>query len=449
MADQVRILILDPDDQSAAECIQAFEGRGWQADRARTFEEGEVLLAKESYDVAIIDLILPDLDGTEAWSRIRAESRDTLGIITTSSTSLHSSVYAADRGVVAYLQKPLRMPALCSFIDESLRFQRGAHKENGTQRQLVGLCQLLSSISHTADATQVLKNTLAHLPAIHKFDLAAIYLLNEDKTSWTRLVQHRLFPLQFELTDAQSEFIQKSAIEIIHSPQPLAPFQPEDSDRRGYRLQLQKVGFSDLLVVPILGPAEPYGALAVIGVLDSDLTFSAYDFHLLTIVSQALALALDRVHIIKQLGAGPIHDEATGAYTAAYLDALIGIEAARWRRNAQPFCLVLMDTPVLGQRSEDERAEVRLSLQQDVASAAHLSVRRSDVVARLPDWQVAILLPETAQSGAQQAITRLTKVIESRLAERSGMAIPPIKTHLVMPTQNAQSLGDLLGLAQA
>lgn len=447
MTEQVRILILDPDDQAAAECTKALKTRGWKADRVRTFKEGEGLLAEETYDVVIIDLILPDVDGTEAWSRIRAASRETLGIITTSSPSLHNSIFAAERGILAYLQKPLKMPALCSFIAESLRYQRGAAINGTTQRQLVGLCQFLSSITQTSDQTQVLKRALAHLPAILKFDVAAVYLLNEDKSTWTRHVQHRPFPMQIEFADAQSEFIQQLVIEGIHSLQPRSFLQSDSPDHTGTRLRLQELGFSDLLLVPLVGPGEPYGALAVITGLDSDLTFAPYDVHLLTIVSQALALALDRARILEKLGAEPIHDEATGAFTPAYLDALIGIETARRKRHGQPFSLMLIDTPALGRRSMDETDEMRLSVQREVANAARSIVRRSDVVAGLPEWQVAILLPETAEPGAQLAMRRVTQGVEGRLAAESGLPVRPLQAQIVMPTEAVQSLGDMLMLA--
>jgi DNA-binding response OmpR family regulator/GGDEF domain-containing protein len=443
----VRILVLDPDDRTAAECLKAFRGRGWHADRAGTFQEAEGLLAEASYDVALVELLLPDIDGTEAWSRIRAGSRDTLGIITTASASLHNSIFAAERGIVAYLQKPLRMAPLCSFIDESVQYQRGAKRDDTTRGQLVGLWQLMTSITRTPDPAQALKKALTHLRAIIKFDFAAVYLVNQDKSSWTRIVQSRPFPLQIELTDEQSEFIQGLAVEAIHSLQPKVLLQSDVSDRGVQRRQLQKLGFWELLLVPILGPGEPYGAVVVLSNLDTGRSFAPYDVHLLTIVSQGLALALDRAHIVKQLGQEPIHDEATGAYSSAYLDALIGMEAARWKRFARPFCLVLLDAADLGRRSQDRTEDSQLSVQREIAQDIHSLLRRSDVVARLPDWRVAVLLPETSQKGAERALARMTEVIEGRLAERSGIPAAPLKTQVVTPTEDSNNLGDLLGLA--
>lgn len=449
MAEQVRILILDPDDQSAGDCIEAFRGRGWLADHVHAFHEAEGLLAKTNYDVALIDLILPDVDGTEAWSRIRAGSANILGIITTSSPSLHSSIFAAERGIVAYLQKPLRVSALCNFIDDSIKYQRDATRGGTIRGQLAGLCQLLSSISHTSDSLQVLKQTLAHLPAVLKFDFALIYLLGEDKSSWTRLVQPLPFPSRSDLTEAQSEFILGLVVEAIHSLQPKVLLQSDLSNRYIQRLQLQKLGFWDLLLVPIIGPGEACGALVVLSNLDSELSFAPYDVHLLTIVSHALALALDRTQVVKQLGEELIHDKATGAYSRAYLDAVIGIETTRWKRYARPFCLVLIDTADLGRRTGDETEDSRLTLQREIVDVTHSVLRRSDVVARLPDWQVAVLLPETPQPGGEHALGRMRKAIEGRIAERSGMPVGPIKTQVLMPTQDSQNLGDLLGLAVA
>lgn len=448
MADPVRILILDPDDRSASDCIRAFAGRGWMASRFRTFQEAEASLVSDSYEIAMIDLILPDVDGTEAWSRVRAMDPDTLGIITTSSPSLHNSIIAAEKGILAYLQKPLRLPALCTLISESLNYQSAGTKGGNTHRQMAGLCQLISSLGHSNDRDLILKNALAHLPAVLKFDVAAVYLLDEKRSSWTRFIQHRPFPHQIEFADAQSEFVQNLVLEAIHSLQPQALLRSDVPDRSGRRLRLQELGFSDLLLAPIMSPGDPCGALTIICGLDSDLSFTPYEVDLLSIVSQALGLALDRSRVLYQLGDGSIHDQETGAYSAAYLAALVQIELARLKRHGRPFCLILIDSPSPGLRSEDDTEDALSRTQREVAEVARSIVRLSDIVATLPSWKVAILLPETTQEDAGRMLERVKRGLESRLSEKAGAPVRPVKVQVVSATPEAQDLGDLLDIAR-
>lgn len=449
MAYPVRILILDPDDHSASACMKAFAGRGWNATHFPSFQEAEASLALGTYEIAMIDLILPDMDGTEAWSRVRAMNPDTLGIITTSSASLHSSIFASEKGVLAYLQKPLRLPAVSSLISESLSYQNAGIETGSARRQMAGLCQLLSSIGHSNDRTRILKNALAHLPAVLNFDIAAVYILDEKNLSWLRFVQQRPFPRQVEFADEQSEFVQNLVLEVIHSLQPQALLRSNTSDRSGKRLRLQELGFSDLLLAPIMSTDEPSGALAIISGLDSDISFSSYEVDLLTIVSQALGLALERGRESDLPVDGHIHDEATGAFSMAYLDSLIGMEAARLKRHGQPFSLLLIDSPVPGRRSADEREGRRASVQGEVVNIAQSMMRRSDIVASLPEWQVAILMPETTQAGAQTALDRVRGAVESGLAKKTDGPLSPFKATVLGATAEVHNLTDMLGLAQA
>jgi DNA-binding response OmpR family regulator len=85
-----RILLLDPDDEVASQLVES--GPPWIVERARSLAEALELAATFSYHLAIIDMMLRDGVGTDAWIALSRGQPDLFGIMTTSSPSLHAHV---------------------------------------------------------------------------------------------------------------------------------------------------------------------------------------------------------------------------------------------------------------------------------------------------------------------------------------------------------------------
>ncbi len=116
------MLVVD-DDLSIIRCtIKALEKNGFEADSAKTGEEAITKAKEHTYDVALIDLKLPDMDGIEILSR--ANLSNTVKIMLTGYHSLVSSIQAMDKGVDAYLRKPVRPEELILLIKSKLKTQR-------------------------------------------------------------------------------------------------------------------------------------------------------------------------------------------------------------------------------------------------------------------------------------------------------------------------------------
>ncbi len=448
MTETAQILILDPDEQTACDCIQAFEKRGWHVDWGRTFAEAWELLQRKYYDIAIIELLLPDTDGIEAWAAIRKLSPSTVGIILTSSVSLHTSVYVLEPGVLAYLQKPLHLISMTDLIGQALHKQQVFQAGRNVERQLAGLSNLLSCVASASDPNIIISQTLTHLQRIFQFDWAVVYLMAEDRISWNQYVQPRLSAGEEELTAPQREFILRRSVEAVKSLQPQHLIQSEDWEPDTEPSTLQQLGLRELVLVPIVGMEEALGVLAVIKGMGRQAALEPADIQLLTSVGQGVALALNRARLAKELEAEAIHDPTTGVFTAAYLERLIEIETARWKRYATPFSLVVIDMANLPSLADTRGPSVPHKL-QSVLKFAQSVLRRSDVVARLSDWQVAILLSGTPSEGAQQLVARVTKALQEQLAARYASPAPMILARIIAPSNEVHNLNDLLRLATA
>ncbi len=117
-----RVLLLDPDDEIAIQLTQS--GQPWVVERARSLGEALELAAARSYHLAIIEMMLPDAAGTDAWTALSRRQPNLFGIMTTSSPSLHAYVNPMSGRILAYWLKPVKMEALRECVDAVVKSPR-------------------------------------------------------------------------------------------------------------------------------------------------------------------------------------------------------------------------------------------------------------------------------------------------------------------------------------
>jgi len=90
------------------------------------FENGKDAIKasyKELYNIALIDIQLPDMQGTELLTKLRKTEPEIIKIIITGHATLDSAVDAANKGVDGYITKPFRADKLLEMMETQLRKQ--------------------------------------------------------------------------------------------------------------------------------------------------------------------------------------------------------------------------------------------------------------------------------------------------------------------------------------
>lgn len=113
-----RVLVIDDDKSILRTTCLALEKNGFEADTAETGKEALEKLKNQQYDVLLVDLRLPDIDGTEVLSRTNLPNA--VKIMFTGYPSFVSGIEAMDRGVDAYLPKPVRPEEIVMVIKAKL-----------------------------------------------------------------------------------------------------------------------------------------------------------------------------------------------------------------------------------------------------------------------------------------------------------------------------------------
>ncbi len=124
---QSSILIVDDENELRDNLVTILEHEGFLVRTASSGADGVQQLTGQRFDVVLLDLIMPDMDGIETMQEMRRLSANTRFIITTAYATLSTAVYAIRKGASDYLAKPFRVEELLSVIRRSLeeaRFER-------------------------------------------------------------------------------------------------------------------------------------------------------------------------------------------------------------------------------------------------------------------------------------------------------------------------------------
>jgi DNA-binding NtrC family response regulator len=118
---EARVLVVD-DESRLRELLQrALVGWGFVAAVARSGEEAIRLNDAEPFDIAILDLNLPVMDGLETLQRLRERSPALQAIVVTGFASIESAKQAVHLDVVEFLTKPCHLGELEQALDRALR----------------------------------------------------------------------------------------------------------------------------------------------------------------------------------------------------------------------------------------------------------------------------------------------------------------------------------------
>ena len=121
----MKVLIIE-DEERLADSIKALlERRGFEADTAFDGESGLEYARLGLYDLVILDVMLPGLDGREVARRLRAGRCATPILMLTARSALEDRVQGLDAGADYYLAKPFDTRELLACVNALLRRQGG------------------------------------------------------------------------------------------------------------------------------------------------------------------------------------------------------------------------------------------------------------------------------------------------------------------------------------
>jgi len=180
----VRLLVVDDELDLASAIAQSLRREGYAVDVAGSGQEALDRLLINPYDLVLLDLTLPDIDGLEVCRTIRTDPMfdpSTRVLMVTARDSVADRVTGLDKGADDYLVKPFALPELSARVRSLLRRETSG----GDAVLLAGELAL-----DTARQLVSWKDTSIELTT-KEFSLLRYFMANEGEVlSQERLLEH-------------------------------------------------------------------------------------------------------------------------------------------------------------------------------------------------------------------------------------------------------------------
>jgi len=177
----MKVLVVEDEPQLALQMQQQLTELGFIVDCAYDGEDAHFMGSSETYDVVILDLGLPKIDGLTVLKKWRAENLIMPVIILTARSLLHEKIEGLNAGADDYLAKPFQMGELVA------RLQALVRRAAGKASSIVVVGDIRLDIS----ASTVTKSGLIITLTAHEFKVLSYLMLHLGQVvSRATLIDH-------------------------------------------------------------------------------------------------------------------------------------------------------------------------------------------------------------------------------------------------------------------
>jgi two-component system response regulator AtoC len=157
------ILTVDDDDEFRGVVARRFQRRGYEVAHTGTPVEALTLAEQKHFDVAILDIAMPGMDGIQLLERLRQIDPDTQVIMLTGQGTIETAIRAMKLGAYDYLTKP------CELAELEVQVER-AHEKGQLARENQ---QLKTALRRSGPPTQIIGNSMPIRQVLHMIEKVA------------------------------------------------------------------------------------------------------------------------------------------------------------------------------------------------------------------------------------------------------------------------------------
>ena len=309
------ILVVD-DDLDFLEIIKRIlELKGYEVETAPSADEAISRAEERFYNAAILDISLPDADGTELLSRLLEVQPDIVAIMLTGHSSVKNVVTSMNRGAFAYLEKPLDPDNLLSVISRGIEKQQLVLENRELMEELEQhnrvtdtLLSVSRAVSQSLDLQQIIDSALENVAKSTGIEAIFIYLYEND-----RLVLKGYYGLSRRITKAMRKELDKDdgvIGRIFEQASPVIVDHLSESSEPDIAF-LNNKGYRSFAGIPLTILGESIGVLGV--ATGSTHGFSSKSIELLAGIGREISIAVRNAQL---------YEEASSAKSLRELDSM-------------------------------------------------------------------------------------------------------------------------------
>jgi len=214
--DQMRILVIEDEKKVASFIKKGLGEEHYAVDTARDGEEGLYLAETNEYDLIILDLLIPKIDGWEVLRRVRGKKNNVPILVLTARDTVEDIVKGLDAGCDDYLTKPFAFAELLARTRALLR------REKIEKEPLLRVADLiLSPVTH-----KVMRREKEIELTSREYALLEYFMRNPDKVLTRTMISEHVWDYHFDsmtnVIDVYVNYLRKKVdkdfeLKLIHT----------------------------------------------------------------------------------------------------------------------------------------------------------------------------------------------------------------------------------------
>ncbi|MGD0779895.1 MAG: ATP-binding protein [Dehalococcoidales bacterium] len=309
------ILVVDDDLDFLVIIQQILEKKGYKISTVPTAGEAISLLKEHFYNAAILDISLPDADGTDLLSKVIELHPEIIAIMLTGHSSITNAVESLNRGAFSYLEKPLDPENLLTVINRGMEKQRLVFENRQLMDELERhnritntLLSISQTVAQTLDLQKIIDSALEKVTECTGLEASFIYLRDKDTL---KLKGHHGLSIQ-TAADMPQKLSTTSGIfsNLMEQSGPIIIKDLKKAKEADLKF-LNDFGYRSFAGVPLTILGENIGLLGI--ATDFNQSFNPNNLELLTGIGREIAIAVRNAQL---------YEDASSARALRELDAM-------------------------------------------------------------------------------------------------------------------------------
>ncbi len=398
-----RILVVEDDRFYQEVCRDVLQEDGYEVEVSFTGEDALSKVKQSKFDILLVDLVLPGMDGINVLSVSKQVNPSTDVILMTGYATVESAVKTLKRGASDYLTKPINPEELKLSVKRCREF-RSLFEENNELRNMIKLYQTSQLLSNTLELEQLYPLAVDTIMQEIKGD-AGIGLFRPGEGKKMDLMAYR--GLEDEAANKTAEKIREKFTDPMPREMQMmenVPPASESSNPTG----------KNALILPLeCRPArgQPISCDGLVVAWRST-PFAEHNLYNVRYLAEQISLSLENAINYRDAQEMVFVDDLTGLYNMRYLDVSLDNEIKRAKRFKKGLGLLFVDLDHFKNVNDDYGHLLGSKLLKEVADSLLKSIREIDTAIRYGGDEFILILPDTSREGAIKVAERLRENME-------------------------------------
>jgi CheY-like chemotaxis protein len=294
---QQRILVVDDEEETRNLCQRILSREAYFVQAVESGEKGLDTLQGGNFNLALVDLKMPGMDGIELLKQIRTNYKDVEVIIITGYGTTESAIQAIRFGAYDFVTKPFDVSEL-SWTVKSCLEKKSSEKEELRQKEIAILRQLNRIITGSNESDKKLEQLLVLACNLVPVDVGSFMFLDEKSKKLHTVAS---FGLSKEIIELTKPRIQE---ELSRQPkkreEPFAVMEQFDNYSQFDHQGIKKKVLSGICL-PLNMGERVFGVMTLVGLSESPLELKDEDIEMLMGFARIATLIIEDVTVNKGL----------------------------------------------------------------------------------------------------------------------------------------------------